>query len=458
MRVALAYPFPKQEPSQCNPPLALLYLATGLRDHGTEVAVFDVDGFAGGPAEMWDRLAEFRPGLVGLPSFSEALPRLRDAVREVRSRLPRASLVVGGPHATACPDETLDWYPEVDWLLRGEADYTLLDLVDQLDRNVAHPTVPGLCYRGEQGHVANPVAESPRDLDAIPIPDRMLLWENYRKGTYWKMGRRTPADMVITSRGCSFNCNFCFKMERGYRVRSATNVVQELVQLASLGITTVDFEDDLFTGQKARCLEICRLIGEAGLKLDLKVRSHVRRVDEEILHAMRGVGVKAVVLGAESGSSAVLKAMSKNATAEENYEAVRLVKKAGMMCYVDMFLGYPGETEESIAETKRFLLKARPTAVNFGVLVPYPRTTVYAEAKKQGTLINDWTRDGKRPFVRLPWTSDPGVLWDHVRDIRRSFYTHPAVALSILRHKGLPRDFHQWHGAYEFAKRVVLGH
>ena len=195
-------------------------------------------------------------------------------------------------------------------------------------------------------------------------------------------------------------------MERGYRARSAENVVRELVYLASLGITTIDFEDDLFTGRKTRCLEICRMIGEAGLKLDLKVRSHVRKVDEGLLQAMKGIGVKAVVFGIESGSGTMLKAMNKKATVEDNYRAVSLTKQAGLMCYADLFLGYPGETPETIAETREFLLKARPTAVNFGVLMPYPCTTVYQQAKDAGTLVSDWWPDAPVPFVRLPWASD----------------------------------------------------
>ena len=111
MRVALAYPYAKRLDHQCNPPLALLYLAASLRDRGVDVAVFDVDGFGGGRGEMVAQVADFRPDVVGLPTFSEELRALREVAREVRSRLPRAAIVVGGPHATACPHETLDWFP-----------------------------------------------------------------------------------------------------------------------------------------------------------------------------------------------------------------------------------------------------------------------------------------------------------------------------------------------------------
>ncbi|HVP38225.1 MAG TPA: radical SAM protein [Candidatus Saccharimonadales bacterium] len=455
MRVALAYPYTKGVDHQCFPPLALMYLGTSLRDRGTEVQIFDQDGFAGGRRELLDRVVDYRPDLVGVPSFSELpfLRGLRDFSREIRARLPRATLLVGGPHATACPEETLDQFPEVDLVLCGEADDSLPELVDQLRHNAAEPQVPGLCYHRNGDPVRIPPGRAPRDLDAIPIPDRRMLWDNYRRGVYWRVGRRPPADMLITSRGCPFRCNFCFKVEPGCRFRGAQNVVAELCHLASQGITTVDFEDDLFTARKDRCLEICRQIREAGLKLDLKVRSHVRTIDEEMLREMKQVGVRAVVYGIESGSQPVLDAMNKKATVADNYRAVRLTKKAGMMCFADVFVGYPGETRETIAETRKFLRTARPTAVNVGALIPYPGTHVYREARDHGTLLGAWGPDGPQPFVRLPWVDDPRVMWSCATGLVRAFYTHPLVALAILRRIVFRADARQWRGVIRYARR-----
>jgi anaerobic magnesium-protoporphyrin IX monomethyl ester cyclase len=452
MRTALVYPHTKRSTHQCTPPLALLYLATNLRREGVEVQVFDVDGYRD-RTELLDEVARFRPELVGMPSFSEiSLQRgLQAALVGLCEKLPKATVVIGGPHATACPRETLTSFPQADFVLRGEADYTLGELIAELEGNAAHPSVSGLCYRNEGGLVEVPLEKPPQDLDAIPIPDRGFIRENYRRNVYRRLGRKPPADMLITSRGCPFSCRFCFKVERGYRVRSAENVVQELIELASMGISTIDLEDDLFTAKKSRCLEVCRLIREAGLKLDLKVRSHVRTIDEETLAALKSAGVRVVVYGIESGSDLVLKAMGKKATVEDNYRAIRLTKRAGLLCYADVFVGFPGETPDTIEETRRFLRKARPTAVNMGVLVPYPGTPVYEEAKENGTLTGDWSVDGPQPFVQLPWADRPAVLWKQASRMLRSFYSHPAVAFSLARNVAFRMDANGWRSAARYA-------
>jgi len=131
------------------------------------------------------------------------------------------------------------------------------------------------------------------------------------------------------------------------------------------------------------------MIREAGLRLDLKVRSHVNTVDEELLAELRAAGARTVVFGIESGSQKILDAMNKKATVERNAEAIRLTKKAALACYADMFIGFPGETLETMAETERFLAKTKPTAINMQVLVPFPGTAIYAESKANGTLVGD---------------------------------------------------------------------
>jgi anaerobic magnesium-protoporphyrin IX monomethyl ester cyclase len=405
-----------------------------------EAAVFDRDGCRGGLDELIREILAFTPDVCGLPVFSahRIFRDVRAVVKELRTRLPRVVLVLGGPHASAWPEETLRWYPEVDFVLRGEADFTLCELVDQLDQGAGHVSVSGLSYRSNGGVTSVPLQRSPTDLDAIPIPDRSFLWKNYERGVYWRIDRKGPVDYVMTGRGCPFDCNFCFKLDRGYRPRSPENVVAELAYLESLGITSIDVEDDLFTVNKPRCLKICRLIREAGLKLDLKVRSRVDTIDGEMLAELRRAGVRTVVYGFESGSQEMLDAMNKRIRVSESYKAVRATKRARLACYADIFIGYPGENDETLAMTKEFLLKTRPTALNIGVLEPLPNTRVYLDAKANGTLRGDWAIDAPTPYVQLPWVGTRSDLWTARNRMARSFYSNPLVAFGVLRH-ALPR-------------------
>jgi len=419
--------------------------------------VFDRDAHDGGMPEMINRIVEFKPDLFGIPIFTvpQSLTEALAITNEVRSKLPNTTIVAGGPHVTACPEETLDWFPAVDFVLQGEADDKLCQLVEQLESNASQPQVPGLCYRSDGQNVVTPPGPPPPNLDSIPIPDRKLLWYGYEKKVYWRIGRRGIADIVITSRGCPFNCRFCFKVEKRFRYRSPDNVVNELLYLNSLGIRSIDLEDDLWTVPKSRCLEICRLIRDAGLRLDLKVRSRVDTIDEEMLAEMRKIGVTSIVYGFESGSQPVLDAMGKKTQVQRNYEVVRMTKKAGILCFADMFLGFPGETPETLAETERFLVTARPTAINMGCLTPFPGTQVYLEAKKKGMLVGDWAIGSPPPYVKLDWMTDWSSLIKFHSRIMRRYYTHPLVLLGTLRSCMFKIGPRQWLSGFRLLMRMV---
>jgi radical SAM superfamily enzyme YgiQ (UPF0313 family) len=434
-----------------------LSLATGIQECGFEAAVFDIDAYEGGQPEMADRVADYCPDLVGLPVLTTGyfLRSVRDFCQLVRKRLPNTRIVLGGPHATAWPEKTLEWFEDADYVLVGEADETLCELASQVSANVAEPAVPGLFRRHEREIVGTPPAEPPKDLDSIPIPDRKLLWGNFERGLYWRLDHEGPVETLLTSRGCPYSCKFCFKISKGIRMRSPEHVVQELVYLAELGISGIDICDDLFTANKRRCTTICNLILDAGLKLDIKVRSRVDRVDEELLALLLKAGVKAVTYGFESGSQAVLDAMNKRTTVEQNYEAVRMTKKAGLRCYADLFVGYPGETPETIAETEKFLLTARPTVINGGILSPLPRTKVYDEAKGNGTLVGDWSLDGPEPYVKLPWMEDCSSLWAHYKRMRNRFYKHPAILLSMALNAPSLFNAHHWRKGLAFIRTMI---
>jgi anaerobic magnesium-protoporphyrin IX monomethyl ester cyclase len=459
MRVALVYPTSKACTHLCNSPVSLLGLATSLRDTaGQEVAVFDVDGYSGGLDELIRKVADYKPDVVGTPVITDSqfLKCVRTLTQEVRIKLPKVKIIVGGPHPSALPQQTLEWYPEVDMVLAGEADHTLCELITQLESNVAKPEVAGLCYRSGGESVLIPLGDPPKDLDALPIPDRSFLSENYKSGVYWRMDHKGTSDYVMTGRGCPFSCKFCFKVTKGYRARSAEHVVKELTYLASFGVSSIDIEDDLFTANKKRCIAICHMIRDTGLRLDMKVRSRVDTIDEELLSELKKAGVKTIVYGLESGSQTVLDAMRKKTSVQRNLDVVRMTKKAGLKCYADMFIGFPGETPETIAETERFLFKARPTVINSGVLFPLPCTEVYDEAKAAGTLVGDWSIDGCPPYVKLPWIDDISQLWEIAAHMDSRFYSHPAVLIGMLRHAPLTLNRRQLLAGWRFFRNRVL--
>jgi radical SAM superfamily enzyme YgiQ (UPF0313 family) len=150
-----------------------------------------------------------------------------------------------------------------------------------------------------------------------------------------------------------------------------------------------------------------------------------------------------VVYGIESGSQKVLDAMRKRSTVEMNYSAIAMTKKVGLQCYADLFLGFPGETPETIRETETLIMKAKPTAINMSVMFPLPNTTVYDQAREQGTLMGDWDVKGTRAWIKLPWTEDRATLWRIRNRLHRKFLLNPVVIFNALRFMVFRMTFRQ---------------
>ena len=112
---------------------------------------------------------------------------------------------------------------------------------------------------------------------------------------------------------------------------------------------------------------------------------------------------------------------------------IAMTKKAGLQCYADLFIGFPGETPETLRETERLLHEARPTAINLSVLFPLPDTAVYEQGREEETLIGDWSPDGPRPWIKLPWVEKLGDLFEIRDKIHRRYLRQPAVMLDVLR-------------------------
>ena len=444
MKTALVYPYTKKLFTGCNPPISLLYLAAALQQAGEDVIVLDVDEGPSTEEDLLERLRQYDPDLVGIPLFSSALPAGYRFFKMLKDRGSRWKILIGGPHATARAQDTLDVFDGCDFVLRGESERSLVDLVATLAGEGRFHEVKGLSYIERGRAVHNPDADPVPDLDEIPFPARDLLLSAYEKKTYWRIGHRGTTDVMITSRGCPYDCNFCFRISRKYRIRSPENIIQELRAIHAMGTRSVHIMDDLFVYNKPRLLRILEMVKGENLKIKMKVRARVNFIDEEVLAAMKDAGVRSIVYGIESGSQKMLDLMNKRTTVEMNYRAIELTKKAGLQCYADMFLGYPGETPETIVETERLLLKARPTAVNMAVMYPLPNTRVYQEAKRQGTLRDDWDIHGARAWVKLPWIDKLADLYACRKRIMRRYLRHPVVIWNSLKATLPNADFRQF--------------
>jgi radical SAM superfamily enzyme YgiQ (UPF0313 family) len=436
MKILLIYPYSKKLVTGCNPPLALMYLGSSLLKAGYKVKIIDIDGIYQSnltPADALNIIKEYSPALIGIPLFSQGLTTAYRVIEILKEELPKCRIVLGGHHATVRPGETLEQFPKCDYIIRGEAEESIVKLASFIEKGGAIESISGLSYRKDNKIFHNPESIIQDNLDNILLPDRGLLESYYQNGTYWRIGHRGTTDIIITSRGCPFQCKFCFKLTKGYRTRSPENVMEEIYDILSKGIKSIHILDDNFTLDRERCFKILDIIEKERLNITLKVRSRVHNVDEKLLKKMKKAGVCAVVYGFESGSQKVLDCMKKGTTVEMNYRAIKLTKKVGLQCYADMILGYPGETPQTIEETEKFILTAKPHGVNMSVLYPLPGTAVYDEAKENGSLVGDWRVNAPEPWVKLPWVREKATLELYLKRILKRYYSNPVVIFNILR-------------------------
>lgn len=429
----------KEVAQKCFPPMQLLYLAAALREAGFEPDVLDANAFRMTDDEIAERVRAARPLMVGLSVYSDILRQVRDMTVLVRQASPESQIVLGGPHVSAIPVRTLEQFPEADYALVGEAEQSLVMLCETILRCDPVDQIPGIVYRVDGSATIGPEPIFP-ELADVPRPARDLVDRAYREKRYYSiLVRKRPVDTLFTSRGCPFQCGFCYNFRQKYRYRTPEDVVDELTRIREQGIRDVEIADDTFTGIRPRALEIFDRIIAEKLDISFRIKSRVDVFTEELAQKARQAGVYLVAFGMESGSQRMLDAMNKRTTVEMNARACELTRKHKMMSHSSWIIGYPGETPDTVAETLDFIRKYHPSTVNLGVLRPYPNTDAYETAASSGALVGDWDPDSEQmPWVRLPWAPDRKILDDLCRQVKRKVYFTPyyatAFAGQILRH------------------------
>ena len=220
----------------------------------------------------------------------------------LKNEFPLVRIVLGGPHPTAMAKETLEQIPSCDFVVRGEGEFILHDLITSLATNKDLEQVRGIAYRQQHDKSIHVTQEADiiDDLDALPFPDRENLISHYRNKAYRSLLFGSPLDNVMTSRGCVYNCYFCSKVCIKYRSRSPEGIIKEIDWVVhNIHPQTIQIMDDSFTLEKDRCQRILELMMEKQYDCKFRVRSRVDAVDDTLLKMMKKAGVDTVVYGLE---------------------------------------------------------------------------------------------------------------------------------------------------------------
>ena len=357
-----------------SPPLGLAYLAGALEAAGVTVRILDLVVMPKNETTLADTLEAFQPDVVGVTAVTMNAETAFAIVREVKQIAPDVLTVMGGPHVTFSTAETLTAVPELDVIVRGEGEQTLLALLGDAGRPRRWKTIPGLAFRNGEGVQETPWREPLTDLGRLPAPARQGL----PLGRYRTLGMPVS---VTTSRGCPYRCVFCVGRRMvGARVRyrPPVQVVEEIESLAGLGFLQINIADDLFTANPNHCLAICDEINRRGSKIRWSSFARVDTVSTALLTRMREAGCHAVSFGMESGNAEILKRARKKISLAQAEAAVAMCRQAGMEAHASFILGLPGETPETLEETMAFARRLGEQGLSYGfhLLAPFPGTAV----------------------------------------------------------------------------------
>ncbi len=365
-------------------------LAAYLRERGEQVRVIDAKLQRLSLEETVEEAC--RSGDVwGLSAMTHEVPQAARVAQGIKGRLAKAPVALGGVHATALPRETLERFPQLDFAVVGEGEYTFAELLAALRGDGALGQVKGLAWREDERIVLNEPRGHITDLDALPIPA-------------WDLFPPTPFYHLATARGCPYRCNFCARaMGRKLRSLSPERLLEYLrVLVDERQAREVHFSDDVFGADRRRAFRLLELMIERGFPEKLRWQTSTRAdlVTRELLEKMREAGCSYVSFGCESGNPRILEATGKGITLPQIERAVGWAKEVGIRTGALFILGHPHETRDTAWDTIHFAASLNPHLVVFGIMVPYPGTEV-AQMAGRGDggyrlLSDDWADFGKQ--------------------------------------------------------------
>ena len=367
-------------------PVGLGYLTARLLEEGHEVEVFDIWAHQLTREEVTRTIPNLKYDVVGITALSTQHNYVKWLAGQLKHHSDRP-VVLGGPLATFSPEVVLK-HTLVDICVISEGDVSFPNLL----RNLSDPhKVNGIVYRRNGEVVFTPPQEYVRDLDSLgfAVRDRnTFATAVYLKEGYLDGHPDIRAMNVMTNRGCPWSCDFCSKTYRHVRRRSVPHVRQEIEMLIeNFGVGAIFFNDELLVLSKKRIYELCEAIKP--LNILWQGQARVDTVDLDVLKCMKDAGCVAVGLGIESGSQRILDAMNKRTTVEENVAAIEAAKEVGLEVIVQCIYGYPGECDETIAETIDFFRRADTLHQGFFVLTPLPGTALYQRCLEQGVIVDE---------------------------------------------------------------------
>ncbi len=381
--VLLLYPFNRNAFFDAMIPLGLASIGGMVERAGYRVRAIDFNTFTG---DFQGELRSARPRIVGIGGTTPSRKESFRLARNVKALLPGTAVVYGGPHATFTAEDTIRHVPEIDYIIRGEGEYSFLALCEQIVRGASEKPIPGLCRRSNGGVVGSEEVRID-DLDALPMAARHLFPPTQMKLDLWGF----DADFLLTSRGCPVNCTFCSASRMfpgGVRLRGMESVQAEVETILSRkNIKALKIFDSTFTANRAHVEAFCAMIRPYGLFWECEVRADT--VDRDLLALMHDAGCRYIDLGLESSVDRVISSVAKKITVAQADRVLSWARELSIETKLFMIFGHLGETyaecREDVGYVRRHRKEITIFANTIGIRV-YPGTSLEKKARSLGII------------------------------------------------------------------------
>ncbi|OEU67420.1 MAG: B12-binding domain-containing radical SAM protein [Desulfobacterales bacterium PC51MH44] len=447
MKILLIYPYWLEERSNTEdmvvPPIGIYYVGAILKENNYDVEILNWCNINETPEKIENIFLEKKPDIIGFSILQANRWGGIEIARIAKQIDPKVKIVFGGASATFLWEHFLTHFPEIDFVVIGEGEYTFLNLVRciEKDKDEQIENIKGIAFKKDGKIVRTETAEPIQDLDQLPVPAKYFEYQH-----------------LSLTRGCPGKCTFCASPKFwGPKVRfhSTDYFVDELERLYKKGINFFYFSDDTFSVNKKRVIKICKKILERNLKIVWVAISRVNYMSEEILSWMRKAGCIQISYGVESGSEKIRASLNKKITTSEIEKAFAITIKYGILARAYFIYGCPGENRETIQETIDLIEKIKPLVIHFFVLSLFPGTALYAEYKQKFIVTDDvWLNriEDIKYFETDPQLSRK-LVTSFGQKLRTKFYEQlPAIvdAIELIDKK----EFYPLHA--DFCSRLAM--
>ena len=364
-----------------------------MRQHGFPVQLIDLHVENIYPADAADRVREFDPQIVALTSKTLGWPAVIEIAQMVRATVPGALVVVGGPHMSIYPEESLTW-DCFDLAVVGDGEETLLEICEGVEQGASLDdlaTIAGTVLRRADGEIVRtPTRPLPKDVDRYP----MTAWDLIPVRDYHCLTLLKPFATMVTTRGCPWHCGYCSQVySERLRFRDVELVVDEMEYLQRQhGVREIVFFDETFTIGKKRMRRFSEEVLRRGLDVKFNIRARVDTVDREVVAGLKRAGLRSIHMGVEAGTNRVLKIMNKQITREQTEEAFRICREEGVDTRGYFMVGYYDATPDDVEDMIRFASGLGLDWASFSVATALPATDLYRIAQERGYVKGDFWR------------------------------------------------------------------